>query len=57
MRDLLSEQRPKLDSLARALLDAETLDQEQAYAAAGVAPVGGRSAAGSRGLSGGVNGA
>jgi cell division protease FtsH len=35
---LLSEQREKLDALAHALLEAETLDQEDAYGAAGVAP-------------------
>jgi cell division protease FtsH len=33
---LLRENRSKLDSLARALLDHETLDEEDAYAAAGV---------------------
>jgi len=34
---LLEENRDKLDSLARALLEHETLDEEDAYAAAGVA--------------------
>jgi cell division protease FtsH len=34
---LLRENRDKLDALARALLDQETLDQEAAYAAAGLA--------------------
>jgi cell division protease FtsH len=34
---LLEENRAKLDSLAQALLEHETLDQEDAYAAAGVA--------------------
>ena len=33
---LLEEHRDKLDSLAKALLEHETLDQEDAYAAAGV---------------------
>jgi cell division protease FtsH len=33
---LLSENRPKLDSLAEALLEHETLDEDEAYAAAGV---------------------
>ncbi len=36
--DLLQENRDKLDSLARALLEHETLDQPDAYAAAGIAP-------------------
>ena len=36
--DLLHEHRPKLDSLAQALLERETLDQDEAYAAAGVKP-------------------
>jgi cell division protease FtsH len=35
---LLREQRPRLDRLAAALLDHETLDQEAAYRAAGVEP-------------------
>jgi cell division protease FtsH len=35
---LLSEQRDKLDALALALLEHETLDQDVAYAAAGIAP-------------------
>jgi cell division protease FtsH len=35
---LLSEHRDKLDSLADALLENETLDQDDAYAAAGIAP-------------------
>jgi cell division protease FtsH len=34
---LLEENRPKLDSLAEALLEHETLDEDDAYAAAGVA--------------------
>ncbi len=33
---LLSEHRERLDSLAEALLQAETLDQPEAYAAAGL---------------------
>jgi cell division protease FtsH len=36
--DLLREHRDKLDSLAEALLEHETLDQPDAYAAAGIAP-------------------
>jgi cell division protease FtsH len=39
VRELLTEHRAKLDSLARALLESETLDQEEAYRAAGVEPV------------------
>jgi cell division protease FtsH len=39
VRELLTEHRSKLESLARALLEAETLDQEDAYAAAGVEPL------------------
>ena len=35
--ELLQENRPKLDSLAHALLEHETLDEDDAYAAAGVA--------------------
>jgi cell division protease FtsH len=35
---LLKEHRPRLDALAEALLSAETLDQDAAYAAAGVDP-------------------
>jgi cell division protease FtsH len=35
---LLREHRDKLDSLAEALLEHETLDEEEAYAAAGVDP-------------------
>jgi cell division protease FtsH len=35
---LLTEHRDKLDSLAEALLERETLDQDDAYAAAGMAP-------------------
>ena len=35
---LLTEHRDQLDSLARALLEAETLDAPEAYAAAGVTP-------------------
>jgi cell division protease FtsH len=35
---LLTEHREKLDSLAEALLERETLDQDDAYAAAGIAP-------------------
>jgi cell division protease FtsH len=34
---LLEEKREKLDSLAHALLEHETLDEDDAYAAAGVA--------------------
>jgi cell division protease FtsH len=34
---LLAENRDRLDSLARALLEHETLDEDDAYAAAGVA--------------------
>jgi cell division protease FtsH len=34
---LLTEKRPQLDSLAQALLEHETLDEDDAYAAAGVA--------------------
>ncbi len=36
--DLLRENREKLDSLAQALLEHETLDQPDAYAAAGIEP-------------------
>ena len=36
--ELLRENRDKLDSLAEALLEHETLDQLDAYAAAGVIP-------------------
>jgi len=35
---LLSENRDKLDALARSLLESETLDQDDAYAAAGIEP-------------------
>jgi cell division protease FtsH len=35
---LLRENRPRLDSLAKALLEHETLDQADAYAAAGIEP-------------------
>jgi cell division protease FtsH len=35
---LLRANRPKLDALAEALLEHETLDQADAYAAAGIAP-------------------
>jgi cell division protease FtsH len=35
---LLAEHRERLDALAGALLDRETLDQEDAYAAAGITP-------------------
>jgi hypothetical protein len=35
---LLRDQRGKLDSLALALLENETLDQLEAHAAAGIAP-------------------
>jgi len=35
---LLTEHRDKLDALARALLERETLDEEDAYAAAGIEP-------------------
>jgi cell division protease FtsH len=34
--ELLRGERPRLDALAQALLEAETLDEEAAYAAAGV---------------------
>ena len=37
MLALLRENRAKLDSLAEALLEHETLDEDDAYAAAGVA--------------------
>ena len=37
---LLRDHRPQLDSLAEALLEHETLDQTDAYAAAGMEPVG-----------------
>jgi cell division protease FtsH len=33
---LLKEERPRLDALAQALLETETLDELDAYAAAGV---------------------
>jgi len=36
---LLAENREKLDALAEALLEHETLDQDDAYAAAGIAPL------------------
>jgi cell division protease FtsH len=36
---LLSENRDKLDALAQALLDRETLEQNEAYAAAGIEPL------------------
>jgi cell division protease FtsH len=39
--ELLRENRDKLDSLAEALLEHETLDQPDAYAAAGIAPAAG----------------
>jgi cell division protease FtsH len=42
---LLSENRDKLDSLAHALLEHETLDEDDAYAAAGVQRANGRPAA------------
>jgi cell division protease FtsH len=38
VRELLTQHRAQLDSLAQALLEAETLDQDAAYAAAGIAP-------------------
>lgn len=44
----VSENRDKLERLAGALLEKETLDEEQAYAAAGVE----RTAASSRGAAG-----
>ena len=34
--ELLTRERARLDALAHALLEAETLDEEAAYAAAGV---------------------
>ncbi len=37
MLSLLAENRAKLDSLAAALIEHETLDEDDAYAAAGVA--------------------
>ena len=37
-RELLAENRERLDSLASALLEHETLDEDDAYAAAGVVP-------------------
>ena len=40
---LLTENRARLDSLAQALIEHETLDEEDAYAAAGVEPRPGRS--------------
>jgi cell division protease FtsH len=36
VRELLNENRAKLDSLAQALLQHETLDEPDAYAAAGI---------------------
>jgi hypothetical protein len=36
--ELLQRERGRLDSLAAALLEHETLDQDDAYAAAGVTP-------------------
>jgi cell division protease FtsH len=39
VRTLLADNRDKLDSLAHALLEHETLDQPDAYAAAGMTPV------------------
>lgn len=38
--ELLTQHRDKLDALAQALLASETLDEAEAYAAAGVARVG-----------------
>jgi cell division protease FtsH len=38
VRALLAENRGRLDSLANALLEHETLDQADAYAAAGIEP-------------------
>ena len=38
VRELLAENRGRLDSLANALLEHETLDQADAYAAAGIEP-------------------
>jgi cell division protease FtsH len=37
--DLLERERPRLDALAHALLQRETLDQPEAYQVAAVAPV------------------
>ncbi len=45
---LLEEHREQLESLARALLEAETLDSPEAYAAAGVALPAGRAGRGAR---------
>jgi cell division protease FtsH len=36
--DLLESERPRLDALAHALLESETLDQPEAYRIAGIAP-------------------
>ena len=36
--DLLEHERPRLDALAHALLESETLDQPEAYRVAGIAP-------------------
>jgi cell division protease FtsH len=36
--DLLTRERSRLDALAHALLEHETLDQEEAYRVAGLAP-------------------
>lgn len=37
---MMSDNREKLDALAHALLDQETLEQDEAYAAAGIAAPG-----------------
>jgi cell division protease FtsH len=36
VRNLIERERERLDSLAKALLERETLDQDEAYAAAGL---------------------
>ena len=44
--ELLTANREKLEALVTALLDRETLDQDEAYAAAGIAPERARDTAG-----------